>query len=496
MRLVVAGTLILCACSAPDVRYQSSGGAGGSDASAGSGGLAGAAGSAGGAGNGGMAGDAGSSGSGGGGTGGTFALTYAFAHVLGLPGAQTPGGVFVHADGSVSLGAHDQGAGAQQLYLLGLGPTGKANGTVVQYQGSDLASIEAMTQAPLSSNLFVVGWFRGSPPIGAGGPALETDSLIAPLNPGSFSMAAQPRAISGSGSQRVTGIAIDDKGAYIVGSSDAAAYVLDGKSSTPPAATTGSCFVGRTFVGGGSPQDAWLTAINSGGIECAGMAHTGAQIVVTGTNQQALPVGFAAAPKAKQAFVLRLGFNGDLNSAIATTWGDDASTAGKAIVALPGGDVALAGQFGTSIALDKVLETKDATFDGFVARLNAQDKVLWSHHLPGTGNVVVYAMATDDDGVIYVVGAAQGSIDLGAGPIQPKAGSTPPNGFLVALSSTGETLQGMLFEGPGAVRATRVAARGKRVVVALEIEQSATVPGAPTVTASSGPDVAVVAFDH
>jgi len=83
--------------------------------------------------------------------------------------------------------------------------------------------------------------------------------------------------------------------------------------------------------------------------------------------------------------------------------------------------------------------------DGYVLMLDEKGEVLWSRVFGDGADQLATSVAVDSAGSIYVAGSAEGVTDFGAGPLS-SAGATDV--FVMALTSSGDTLWSQMFGGP------------------------------------------------
>jgi hypothetical protein len=143
----------------------------------------------------------------------------------------------------------------------------------------------------------------------------------------------------------------------------------------------------------------------------------------------------------------------------------DGSAEGVAVDAT--GNVAITGSYRGAINLDDgargVIDFQGLS-DMFVAKLNAQGKVLWTRHFGGERLQLGHDVAFDGAGNVIAVGEMAGAVDFGAGELRSEHPLLTSAAMVVKFDSSGRTLWAKLFEDAERAESVAVDASGDAYV--------------------------------
>ncbi|MHC4449597.1 MAG: hypothetical protein ACYS0E_05550 [Planctomycetota bacterium] len=174
---------------------------------------------------------------------------------------------------------------------------------------------------------------------------------------------------------------------------------------------------------GADGQLAWVRRAGGLGVDQAYdvAACANGDVVVTGhVNDRALFDSVAIDPDGNSAaFVARYDAGGHVRWARGT--GGDGAHVGMSVSTFTDGSVVVAGHFTGTIVLgpgesnETRLDSRDAGYDGFVARYDASGRVVWAHGVQGGGNDFAdhVVAAGDGSGACLVAGRFTSDLDFG-----------------------------------------------------------------------------------
>ncbi len=367
---------------------------------------------------------------------------------------------------------------------------GKAGGT-----GSDL-SRELKVDA--AGNAYVVGTITGTPTFGTG-PAAVTlttsgpkDAFLAKYAPDGALVWV--RQIGSTGSDEGWGLALDPSGNPVVTGNFTGTVSVGAPPLAPVLTGTDDMFVAKfSAVGaplwarsaGGSDweQGLGISVDPAGNVFVVGNFASSVATFGTAPGQSVAHVGFL------DGFIARYGPNGGL------WWVRPITGPGqefvKGVAARPDGSAAVVGltdataTFGPAGAGGRSVTAVGGT-DGFVALFDASGTAAWATGVSGPGTDLVWGVATDAAGEIYVNGAFMGSAVIGpGGPTLSAAGST--DGFVARLSGAGAVIWAHTYGGSGVDLGIGIDVRGPDVFLTGALTGvasfgSASVTGAPAVS--------------
>ncbi len=124
--------------------------------------------------------------------------------------------------------------------------------------------------------------------------------------------------------------------------------------------------------------------------------------------------------------------------------GGDLGDVGVAIAADAKGDAVIVGNFQDTADLGGVPMTSAGMQDLFVAKLDTTGTPMWARHFGGAGIDLATDVAVGADGTIYVVGTSSADLDFGTGDLNGDAGAGI---FLAVFDAYGNTLGARAFGG-------------------------------------------------
>jgi len=188
---------------------------------------------------------------------------------------------------------------------------------------------------------------------------------------------------------------------------------------------------GATFDGDGA---LWVTGMFAGEIDFGGGAIT----ATTGSSD---------------VFVAKLGVDG--SHLFSTGYPGLEDQVGFAVAADPAGAVYVVGHYTGEIDFGQGIQaaTGDEQ-DVFVLKLDGDGQTLWSRTYGDEAQQQAYAVTTDSQGDVTLVGRLEGSIDFGAGKLTAPGGGA---GFVAKLDGEGQTLWSQLLGGSANAAVTDVA---------------------------------------
>lgn len=143
------------------------------------------------------------------------------------------------------------------------------------------------------------------------------------------------------------------------------------------------------------------------------------------------------------------GFGARLDTSGGHLWslrfGDDQLDLPPKLAVDGAGGVVLFGSFSGTINLGGSDLTAEASFDLFLARLDAAGDHVWSRSFGDDENQNAHAFAVDADGSTLITGAFEGTLDLG-GPVLTSDGL---DGFIARLDASGDHVWSKAFNGVG-----------------------------------------------
>lgn len=212
-----------------------------------------------------------------------------------------------------------------------------------------------------------------------------------------------------------------------------AAVALAACSEETAGTTTGTTTETTTSTGGTGGGAGGSGATSSqGGTGTSGGAGGASTTSGSGGAGGATTTGGGGTGGACGAFAQRYG---------STDAADESGVAGAVVDAA--GGVILAGEFAGAIGVGGQTLTSAGARDAFVVKLGPGGAVVWKKRYGATYDDRVKALVAMPDGGAVVVGTFDGVVDFGGTTLTSIAG---PDGFMVRLSETGETLSVLQLE--------------------------------------------------
>jgi hypothetical protein len=221
-----------------------------------------------------------------------------------------------------------------------------------------------------------------------------------------------------------------------------------------------------TYIGGEQEDRAQAVAVDS----------TGSAYITGLTSSFSFPVTANTALQSQysgtqDAFLLRLGPNGDQITYGTFLGNTDTSEVGNAIALDPGNNIIFAGttnSFGLPVTPDAFDRTYSGNVDGFVIKLNPAGQLVFCTYIGGTGEDAATGLALDPGGNIFVVGGTlspdfpttEGAFD--------RTTQDTSEAYVLKLSQNGKRLFfSTLLGGPGPDNAFGIALEpGGRILIA------------------------------
>ncbi len=244
-----------------------------------------------------------------------------------------------------------------------------------------------------------------------------------------------------AGDQYGLAITHDPTGNVIIAGAFSGALALGNNTLT--SAGTSDIFVAK-FAPDGTPM--WAKSFGDGKNQSARAVAADAQgnIVVVGQFVGSVNFGGGAftsvGPNFDDAFILKLGPQG--NHIWSKKFGDINSQVPHGVAVGPTGDIAMVGDFQTTMAFDAVSITSAGDTDAFVAVFDANGTAKWAKAFGDLAAQSAHAVSFDATGNVLLTGDTTGAMDFGQGPL---ALSGTQNAWAAKLSAAGTVTWGKTY---------------------------------------------------
>jgi hypothetical protein len=184
-----------------------------------------------------------------------------------------------------------------------------------------------------------------------------------------------------------------------------------------------------------------------------------------------------------------------LSSSGAHVWtvafGDAAAQIGNGVALDAAGNVYVTGAFEGTMNLGAIALVSAGLSDMFVAKLDPTGAPVWALRFgDATSDQAGNAIAVGPNGHVYVAGAFAGTVDFGMGP--KTAAGTTSNGVILDIDATGAVAQSLTFGGGGNDSADAIAVDSAGNVIVGGVFAVSAVFGGTTLTTKGGSDGFVV----